>query len=154
MNPIRITKRGVGLTLEYLQDAGRRNSECVVLWLGRRLTDSIEVEQVWLPPHRAGRLYFEFNEAAMTAMMAKLRKERQMIVAQVHSHPEEAFHSSADDDWAVIRHEGALSLVVPYFAGRTNVETFARDLAAFVLNSSNCWAEIEPANLDQYLRIQ
>lgn len=77
-----------------------------------------------------------------------------MIVAQVHSHPEEAFHSSADDDWAVIRHEGALSLVVPYFAARTTVETFARDLAAFVLSSRNHWTEIEPANLEQYLRIQ
>lgn len=35
--------------------------------------------------------------------------------ARVHSHPGEAFHSSADDRNPALTHEGALSLVVPYF---------------------------------------
>jgi len=40
-----------------------------------------------------------------------------MVAAQVHSHPDEAFHSKGDDEWAIVRHEGALSIVVPTSRG-------------------------------------
>jgi hypothetical protein len=33
----------------------------------------------------------------------------------VHSHPAGAFHSPADDANPVLSHEGAISVVVPYF---------------------------------------
>jgi hypothetical protein len=72
----------------------------------------------------------------------------------VHSHPAKAFHSRADDEWAIVRHEGALSLVVPDFASRTSADSFATDIAAFVLTSSNEWAEIKSAHLQQHLEIR
>src|SRR5439155_4903701 len=37
------------------------------------------------------------------------------LIAQVHSHPQEAFHSEADDRYAIVTTEGGLSLVVPNF---------------------------------------
>jgi hypothetical protein len=38
-----------------------------------------------------------------------------LYVARIHSHPAEAFHSRADDANPVLTHEGALSVVVPFF---------------------------------------
>jgi hypothetical protein len=38
-----------------------------------------------------------------------------LYVARIHSHPAEAFHSPADDANPVLSHEGALSIVVPFF---------------------------------------
>lgn len=39
----------------------------------------------------------------------------ELYVARIHSHPGEAFHSRADDANPVLTHEGALSIVVPFF---------------------------------------
>lgn len=38
-----------------------------------------------------------------------------LYVARIHSHPAEAFHSRADDANPVLTHDGALSIVVPFF---------------------------------------
>ena len=129
-------------TLMELQEAGKRRSECVVLWLGRRITTHVEVTQVWKPVQKADWGYFWIPESSMNTLMQELRKKRLMVVAQVHSHPRLAFHSAADDKWAIVRHVGALSLVVPYFGRRTSKETFEKDAAAFVLSEENEWLEV------------
>ena len=36
-------------------------------------------------------------------------------VARIHSHPVEAFHSATDDANPALTHDGALSIVVPFF---------------------------------------
>ena len=38
-----------------------------------------------------------------------------LFAARIHSHPADAFHSPADDANPVLTHEGALSIVVPFF---------------------------------------
>jgi len=37
------------------------------------------------------------------------------LIAQVHSHPGEAYHSEADDRYAIVTVDGGFSLVVPDF---------------------------------------
>jgi hypothetical protein len=75
-----------------------------------------------------------------------------MIAAQVHSHPREAFHSSADDAWAIVRHLGALSLVVPDFGLKTNVSTFRDHTKVFCLAGNNRWHEVPAEEQHQCLR--
>lgn len=41
--------------------------------------------------------------------------QNETYLARIHSHPDEAFHSPADDRNPVITFEGAISIVVPYF---------------------------------------
>ncbi|WP_424187703.1 hypothetical protein ACOBQX_07915 [Actinokineospora sp. G85] len=55
-----------------------------------------------------------------------------LYVARVHSHPGEAFHSRADDANPVLTHQGALSIVVPFFGlglrkGLANCAVFRRE---------------------------
>jgi hypothetical protein len=38
------------------------------------------------------------------------------LVAQLHSHPEEAYHSDTDDAFPIVTVVGGLSLVIPGFA--------------------------------------
>ena len=116
LSTVIVSNPHIRTTLEHLRAAGKKRSECVVLWLGRRLGDKIVVEKVWRPRQLAGAGFFEIPPQSMAELFAELRQSRSMIAAQVHSHPREAFHSAADDTWAIIRHEGALSLVLPYFA--------------------------------------
>src|SRR5690348_14633327 len=114
----------VDTTLQLLQEFGERRCECVVLWLGRRTPAGVEVVEAWRPPQESESHRFYIPPAAMEELHDRLRRARLMVAAQVHTHPEEAFHSAADDRWAIVRHEGALSLVLPHFASRVNSPMF------------------------------
>lgn len=133
----------VAMTLTHLRASGARECECVVLWLGRRTDDGhIVVKHAYRPLHRARADVFHIPPEGMAALHAELRRGRLMVAAQVHSHPGEAFHSIADDRWAVIRHEGALSLVVPNFAARTRADNFLEQTKVFRFSNAAEWLEV------------
>ncbi|MHC2297262.1 hypothetical protein ACVJBD_001468 [Rhizobium mongolense] len=74
-------------------------------------------------------------------LLAHLREKRLRVLAQIHSHPGRAFHSEADDEWAIVRHAGALSLVLPRFAQEATVDNFLGLAATYVLSTQNRWEE-------------
>ncbi len=137
----------VGQTLEYLRQGGERHSETAVLWLGKRSPSGESVVEVFRPQQIADRDFFQIPPEAMRALLKYLRDKRLSILGQVHSHPAQAFHSAADDKWAVVRHVGALSLVVPWFASRTQIDTFSADIAAFQLDPKDHWQQVPPASV-------
>jgi proteasome lid subunit RPN8/RPN11 len=143
----------IGATLNYLKDAGSRRQECVVLWLGKRAGAAITVHQSYKPIQRAQADRFHIAPDGMAALQAKMRADRLMVAAQVHSHPNEAFHSKADDDWAIVRHEGALSLVVPRFASDTVQRNFFQQTRIYRFSNRATWDEVLPAEVSECLRI-
>jgi hypothetical protein len=56
----------------------------------------------------------EVTEQGKRELAARLPSGRRYL-ARVHSHPAQAFHSRADDANPALTHEGAISVVVPYF---------------------------------------
>jgi hypothetical protein len=135
---VRLLKR----TIDELKKAGHDGFERLVLWLGRIGGDECHVIEVFSPPQEATGDSFWIDESAMQSVLQHLRLNRLAIVAQVHSHPYEAFHSPADDTWAIVRHLGALSVVVPNFALKTTIESFSSDAAVYELTSQNMWRRI------------
>lgn len=138
-------------TLAHLQEGGRRGVECVVLWLGRDEDDSIVVERVYRPEQAAGADVFHIPSSSMRRLLGELGKHGLMIAAQVHSHPQEAFHSKADDTWAIVRHVGALSLVLPYFALNTGAGSFFRNVKIFRLIPGNKWSELNDREVREWI---
>jgi len=138
-------------TLGVLRDAGTMGHECVVLWLGRRGGDHVSVQEVYRPRHEARRDMFWITQEGMHELKDRLRSARTMVAAQVHTHPEAAFHSPADDRWAIVRHEGALSLVLPRFALQSTAETFMTDVRIYRLSRSDRWCEVLPEDAQEYL---
>ena len=136
-------------TLTQLRGAGVCGCECVVLWLGQRRKREIVVEKAYPPLHHAKADMFRIPREGMAALYAELRCNRHMVAAQVHSHPREAFHSEADNHWAILRHEGALSLVVPYFGAHTNLENFLEQTKVFRFSEAAEWLEVPPAQVVQ-----
>ena len=67
------------------------------------------IVEAYVPEQEAEVDYFHIPPSGMMALMAHLRERRLGLAAQVHSHPARAFHSLADDKWAIVRHEGAMS---------------------------------------------
>lgn len=137
-------------TLIHLQAGGRHRCETVVLWLGNADGDAATVREVYRPEQIVDIDFFQIPPDSMRAIMARIRETRYHIIAQVHSHPGLAFHSEADDQWAIIRRVGALSLVIPFFGQDTNTGNFAHKVATYRLNDHDRWAE---ASFTQYVEI-
>ena len=146
---LRCSRTSIDQTLIHLRQAGQRNQECVVLWLGKRQASHIDLLYCYKPPQRAEADQFYIPPEGMTELQSKLRAERLMVAAQVHSHPEDAFHSKADDRWAIIRHEGALSLVVPRFASDTFINNFLDQTKVYRFSNRATWDEVPKLQVTQ-----
>ena len=72
------------------------------------------------------------------------------LLAQVHSHPTEAYHSDADDQFAIVTAEGGLSLVVPDF-GRV-----APDLSLWAVYrlTDGFWRELNESEVRRLFSVQ
>jgi hypothetical protein len=150
-DPIEISSAGIRETINLLRQAEGR--ECVVLWLGKREAGVQRVLEVYRPIQRAAADYFEIPRNGMVELMNRLRTHGLFVASQVHTHPEEAFHSLADDRWAIVRHQGALSLVLPWFATTTTLDNFLDVAAVFQLGTSDAWLQVEDTVLRDALRI-
>jgi proteasome lid subunit RPN8/RPN11 len=137
---LEISARMIASTVDHLRASKRR--ERVVLWLGRRDDERICVDEVFVPMQETEADFFRIPEEGMAEVLTHLRPERLMVAAQVHTHPEDAFHSPADDRWAIVRHVGALSLVVPRFCQHTTTETFVEDTKVFSLDEHDRFREV------------
>jgi hypothetical protein len=131
-------------TLAHLQAGGVQNCETTVLWLGRRSGDDEAIVEAFRPQQIVDSDFFRIPAEGMRSLIAHLRGKRLHILAQVHSHPELAFHSRADDEWAIVRHQGAVSLVIPRFGLRTTSDSFLRDVVAFQLDATDHWSQVAP----------
>jgi hypothetical protein len=155
MTRVRVPEITVEQTLTFLRNVGtERNAEGVVLWLGQRTESGIEVLEAFIPEQQTARDMFRIPPAAMAALLRHLGETRRFIAAQVHSHPRQAFHSHADDTWAIVRHVGALSIVVPDFARNTSITNFMAQTATFRLSRDNTWDLVPPEETQQLLTIR
>jgi len=141
-------------TLKSLRDAGRGGTEGVVLWLARRpLAAETAIVETFVPEYRAEIDVFHIPPSGMSATMAYLRAGKLVLAAQVHSHPAEAFHSKADDAWAIVRHEHALSVVVPFFASGVSAANFLERSVTFRLSADDRWLRVGGEELGARLEI-
>ena len=140
---IRCSLSAIDESLSHLRAGGVMKCETVVLWLGIVHDGIAEVREVYRPKQNVDIDIFQIPKQSMRELMARIKETRFQILAQVHSHPERAFHSKADDTWAIIRHVGAVSIVIPYFAKDTIGTNFGDRAATFQLNASNNWVEVD-----------
>lgn len=152
MSPLGVSRAIVEQTLAALRPAGVAGHEGVALWLSRDTSATgREVVEVYVPAYQASDDYFWIPRESIAALMARLAETGTFVAAQVHTHPEEAFHSRADDRWAIVRHVGALSLVLPRFARETDAGSFWSDAASFTLSPSNKWLAIVGPERDRHI---
>lgn len=155
MSALRCRSAVIGETIDHLRTTGRAEQECIVLWLGRRSAagDTVDIQEVCRPRQIAQRDRFQIPPNEMAALKVYLRENRLIIAAQVHSHPADAFHSIADDTGAIVRHVGALSFVIPWFASKVCVSSFLSDAALFELQEDNTWLEIPKSHMETKCQI-
>jgi len=101
-------------TFRMLQECGQGQCECVVYWTGS--TSSGEVDGVEHPEHTRSPFGYEVRSQWLTDFWKRLASSRRSVRAQVHTHPDEPFHSSSDDRWPIVSQAGFISIVLPNFA--------------------------------------
>jgi hypothetical protein len=149
MTILEITHSLIVETVEHLRASARR--ERVVLWLGRRHADRVRVHEVYVPIQETDADYFRIPSDGMAALFDHMRSVRLMVAAQVHTHPREAFHSPADDRWAIVRHQGGLSLVVPRFCQTTTEASFVDDAEVYQLDEADAFVHVDASAVYQVI---
>lgn len=141
-------------THEHLRSVGSRGLEGLALWAGRRTDESFHVEQAIIPLQRGVRsvngVYVEIGPQELHRMNVWLFERKLSLIAQIHSHPTEAYHSDTDDAYALVTKAGAISIVVPDFARQTFSLT---SCATFRLSDKGRWVELSPAAAKNLIRI-
>ncbi|HEV2786456.1 MAG TPA: hypothetical protein VGV67_08720 [Solirubrobacteraceae bacterium] len=69
-------------------------------------------------------LLVKIDGDALYELNRDCREQGDIVAGQIHSHPDSAYHSGADDELAIVQLPGGLSIVVPYF-GRGGLDAAA-----------------------------
>lgn len=117
---VRIPRKVMDQTLTFMRQCGAEFKEGMALWAGTVQDDRhAEITTLILPQQNAvssplgGHLSLPL--AARQQLTRQLDAKNELLLAQVHSHPGEAFHSETDSLYPILLHEGAISVVIPDF---------------------------------------
>ena len=142
---IKINRSAVEKMLQTMREFGAHGWEVLVLLLGEiePTTGHAVVIQAFVPKQKPissedGVGYFVAGET-LFQLNRDLSETGLRLIAQVHSHPQEAYHSEADDRYAIVTAQGGLSLVVPNF-GHAPADPIS--WAVYRLNGQD-WLEVD-----------
>ncbi len=106
----------------HLRRVGRAKFEGFALWAGTRGGDIFSVHDALIPAQNGIKaesgvcVRVESNE--LHRINVWLYEHGYSVIAQLHSHPTEAYHSDTDDTFPIVTTVGGVSIVVPDFAQR------------------------------------
>lgn len=118
-----VPRRVINETAAVLREYGEHGCEGLVLWVGELISrggpSEARVTDCIVPPQRSVRSedgvgYFVSSDT-LFALNRTLAEHKVRLLAQVHSHPTDAYHSATDDRYAIVTAEGGFSIVVPDF---------------------------------------
>jgi MOSC domain-containing protein YiiM len=149
----RVPRELVHTTEEELRRAGREGYELFVLWSGVASGDTIKVITAHVPNQTSYKtkqgLLVRVEGNALHKLNVWLYEHEQILTAQVHAHPTNAFHSTTDDSFPIVTELGGLSLVAPDFARRGILCSGA---AGYRLTAEG-WIEIPPNRLTDVIYV-
>ncbi len=123
-------------TIATAREYGKNNSEALILWGGVVSGKDVVVTGLYIPQHSAQGYRVALNSDESRWLIRQLRERDEKLLAQVHSHPCEAFHSAGDDERAASFHAGYISIVIPRFGRRvarpTDCAIFEYDGSRFI----------------------
>lgn len=139
-------------TRTALRHWGCRHQEGRVLWAGQMIDkSSFQFLRIVVPRQDNTFYSTSVDHAEIERMNLNLYAEELVLAAQVHTHPNSAFHSELDDEMAICAQVGCLSLVVPFFA--TSPLSDLRNVAVYRLET-NAWRLLEEPEARDLIEVQ
>jgi hypothetical protein len=138
----RVPSSIIAKTEENLREAGEEGCEMFILWSGIAKGEEFEFRTAHAPRQTAYRLRdglaVKVSGSALHRLNRWLLDNNEVLAAQVHAHPTDAFHSETDDTYPIVTARGGLSLVAADFARRGLMD---RSSALFRLAEEG-WIEV------------
>lgn len=149
LDSIRVPRRVLEMSQHLLAEPGYDGFEAVVVWVGHRVASTAAAVTDVIRPAQVARrsplgCSVEVPPDALTQLIGAL-EEDSFVVARLHTHPGDAFHSELDDTNMLIAHIGAVSIVVPHFA-RDSIELDACSVNELTTDG---WVELSQADVDR-----
>ena len=98
-----------------LRSLSGNRRESVILWIGTRVAEVALVKRIAVPSQIASSKHFEVPLRERFRIIRDVASSGEKLLVQLHTHPNEAFHSFVDDRIALPRHTGGISIVVANF---------------------------------------
>lgn len=108
--------------IETMRAQGSKGAEVFLALSGTVSSDGkiVDFHRVMLPEQTCYSgpegLLVKIDGEAIFALNQECYEREEILAGQIHAHPRHAYHSPADDQLALIRLPGGLSIVVPDFA--------------------------------------
>ena len=139
---------------QHLRAVGRHGNEGFALWIGRRDGHDFRVDETVIPEQRglqsATGVCVTVGSDELFRINKYLYATGRQLVAQLHSHPTDAYHSETDDSFPIATTAGAFSLVIPDFA----VRPFSLDeCAVYRLVPGDGWLEFPTPAVRRVIRL-
>jgi hypothetical protein len=139
----------------HLRKVGREGHEGLGLWVGRQAGDHFQVQKTLIPAQRhirtADGVCVVTGPEELHRINVWLYRQKLALIAQIHSHPGRAYHSSTDDQYAIATTVGCLSLVVPDFAW---APFDLRNVASYRLDGRGVWRALTAGQVEQMISIK
>ena len=113
INKIILSYSIIEKTLKFFVDYGQANLEAFAIWVGKELQNIFEIKEVWFPEQENTMISYYISDIYVHNLNVKLNKEKCSAIAQIHTHPGDAFHSSVDDEHSILSIPGSFSIVIP-----------------------------------------
>ena len=130
-------------TMAHIRSCGARCEEGFVVWSGILTSKDLFVSSVLAPPCNGSEHFggLTISDEAMQYLADEMIRNGEALIAQVHSHPREAFHSETDNSYPLIHRLGFLSIVIPFF-GRYGFNEFHR-FRTYEYIENGRWRELD-----------
>jgi hypothetical protein len=145
VRPLRLTKHALEQARVFFEDRGAHGCEGTALIAATVSVDApgdvLVGDTVVIPSQEATpvpRASVTVTSAGDLEVVTALTPD-QLYVARIHSHPALAFHSPTDDANPALTHEGAYSIVVPYFGLGLRA---GLDVCAVFVREDHRWTEL------------
>lgn len=117
-------------TTAYLVKQGQKGFEGRVYWVAQLAGGQAKVLRIAIPEQIPRRTLFGVSVTVpqnANVMITRGLNKGEYIAVKVHSHPDKAYNSETDKNNPFLRHEGAISIIVPNFGryGMANLENCA-----------------------------
>ncbi|MFX0008911.1 MAG: hypothetical protein ACFE9R_01240 [Candidatus Hermodarchaeota archaeon] len=115
INKINLPYSIIEKTINFFRDLGQDSLEACVIWVGEEQHDLFEVRDVWFPRQENTIISYYIPAIEVHYFNVKLNKNNYSAIAQLHTHPGDAFHSTVDDEHTILSLPGSFSIVFPNF---------------------------------------
>jgi hypothetical protein len=150
---VRLPHEFIDSIYEFFRASGGDGFESVVLLAGELNEDIFLVSHLLFPEQTifktSSGLGYHVRGEELERINTWLYKNSKTLIAQVHSHPEEAFHSPVDDEFAIVTETGSLSIVIPDFG---NSDENLSESAVFRLKGED-WNELTRDEISLLIKI-